>query len=388
MGRSPPPAWLPFGEPFGKLLASAPGLTRLLALQRRGRDLFQGDRDPAPLSAVYPSIRETSLDPRRPRGYWDHKIGYFFHEPMVRDVFASPIAAALWALSQARDRTVCAHVDMFADDTVAMSLGELHNLGAFAEALACADALASHKPLGSHFVNVIPRSAFGEGALGIIALGQYNSSEVVPVRERVALTAGDARALGELVGYRLPRWDAEEVRSAPFTGPFAGGGQLQFDPRTGDHLCERQIPSEQSRQSASVRAEIWRLRWLQRGTVTEKRAAVPKSTSAVVRRAIAFIDDHCTRALTVGEIAEVARVSERHLHATFRRELGLSPLKYVVDRRLDVAESLLRGTDLSIAEIAQRCGYLEQTSLTRSLRNRRGLTPKSLRTLSAALDRH
>lgn len=96
-------------------------------------------------------------------------------------------------------------------------------------------------------------------------------------------------------------------------------------------------------------------------------------------RALAFIEGRAAAPLTVGRIAAAAHTSAGHLHELFRRHLGRSPMRHVAALRLERAMELLAGTDLPIAEVAVAAGYADQSSLTRALKRRRGVTPARYR---------
>ncbi|WP_394827673.1 helix-turn-helix domain-containing protein [Pendulispora albinea] len=98
-----------------------------------------------------------------------------------------------------------------------------------------------------------------------------------------------------------------------------------------------------------------------------------------LQRAVDFIHRHFARPLRVADIASAASLGVSQLHALFRTFYGVTPMDYVAERRLDRAERLLEAARLPIAEIALRCGYSDQASLTRAMRARRGVTPGSVR---------
>ncbi len=99
-----------------------------------------------------------------------------------------------------------------------------------------------------------------------------------------------------------------------------------------------------------------------------------------LRRAIDFVNRSFTRPIRVADIASAASLGNSQVHALFQQFYGVTPMDYVADRRLDLAERLLVHEPSSgIAEIALRCGYSDQASLTRAMRARRGVTPGRLR---------
>ncbi|MFD5597210.1 helix-turn-helix transcriptional regulator [Streptomyces griseorubiginosus] len=82
---------------------------------------------------------------------------------------------------------------------------------------------------------------------------------------------------------------------------------------------------------------------------------------AALRRAVAFIEGHPDRPLTVAEIAEAAHVSVRALQYAFRRHLECTPLAYVRQVRLAQAHAELASADpetgATVTEIAARWGF-------------------------------
>ena len=100
--------------------------------------------------------------------------------------------------------------------------------------------------------------------------------------------------------------------------------------------------------------------------------------------AIAHAEKPFREAPTVDDLARAAGVSTSSLHALFQRWLGCSPGRYILDRRLDVAEHLITRTNLPLAQIAFTVGFCDQSALTRALRRERGVTPGVLRRAAGA----
>lgn len=79
------------------------------------------------------------------------------------------------------------------------------------------------------------------------------------------------------------------------------------------------------------------------------------------------------------EMARHASVSVSHLHALFRQELNCTPMQWLTDLRITQAQRLLRSTQLSINEIAFRCGYADQSAFTRTFLRTSTVTPSVYR---------
>ena len=85
------------------------------------------------------------------------------------------------------------------------------------------------------------------------------------------------------------------------------------------------------------------------------------------------------RRWTVEELASVAAVSRSLLDDRFRRVLGRSPIRYLADWRMHVAEDLLATTDLSVYAVARRVGYDSEAAFSRAFKRARDEAPSSWR---------
>lgn len=65
-----------------------------------------------------------------------------------------------------------------------------------------------------------------------------------------------------------------------------------------------------------------------------------------------YIDEHLHELLTVEQLARQSHLSKRQLHRLFSRRMGMTPLSYMQNQRMNKASVLLGQTDLPINEIA------------------------------------
>jgi AraC family transcriptional regulator len=99
---------------------------------------------------------------------------------------------------------------------------------------------------------------------------------------------------------------------------------------------------------------------------------------AVRRRLAEWIDHHLADAITVGAMAAQAALSEHHFARMFRVSFGMAPHAWVLQRRLERARQLLRGTG-TLEQVAQSCGLASASHLVRRFRAQTGLTPGDYR---------
>jgi AraC family transcriptional regulator len=83
--------------------------------------------------------------------------------------------------------------------------------------------------------------------------------------------------------------------------------------------------------------------------------------------------------LSLGDLAAVACLSPYHLSRSFKRVLGGGLQRYVMQRRLERAKTLMRRTNRPIAWIAQEAGFADQSHLTAVIRRETGVTPGQFR---------
>ena len=81
------------------------------------------------------------------------------------------------------------------------------------------------------------------------------------------------------------------------------------------------------------------------------------------------------RRWTVEALAREAAVSRSVLDARFREVLGRSPIRYLTEWRMHLAEDLLVTTDLSVGTIARRVGYDAEEAFSRAFKRSHGSAP-------------
>ncbi|MFZ5653960.1 MAG: GlxA family transcriptional regulator [Pseudomonadota bacterium] len=92
-----------------------------------------------------------------------------------------------------------------------------------------------------------------------------------------------------------------------------------------------------------------------------------------------WMQDHFDKPVSMAELAARFGLSLRTFNRRFRDAVGESPLEYLQELRLDTARQLLQSTNLSIAEIAQRCGYQDTAWFAQLFRRCYDVTPRAYR---------
>jgi AraC family transcriptional regulator len=98
-----------------------------------------------------------------------------------------------------------------------------------------------------------------------------------------------------------------------------------------------------------------------------------------IKRARDYIEAHLASELSLDRIAETAALSTYHFARRFKAATGISPHRYVTQRRIEAAKILLLSTELPIHEIARQVGISNQSHFTTHFRSLVGSTPKAFR---------
>lgn len=109
----------------------------------------------------------------------------------------------------------------------------------------------------------------------------------------------------------------------------------------------------------------------------------PGSDEAQLQPALRYIDAHLADLLPNSKLAELAHASESHFIRMFRRVVGCTPARHVQERRVSNAADLLLRSNLSIDEIAERCGFANRYHFSRVFAQRMSHPPARFRSLHA-----
>ncbi len=100
------------------------------------------------------------------------------------------------------------------------------------------------------------------------------------------------------------------------------------------------------------------------------------SECAAARR---YIDEHFTEPLSLDTLAEVAHVNKYHLAHTFQKEYGISPISYLIMRRIREGRHMLESTSYSLSQIAHSIGFSSPSYFSQSFRKAEGISPAEYR---------
>lgn len=121
----------------------------------------------------------------------------------------------------------------------------------------------------------------------------------------------------------------------------------------------------------------------------ETSAAKPHSSSSssqYVLNAIKYIQFNYSHDISIDDVAKSVGVSRSHLYRVFMLNVGKSPIDYLTEYRINEACKLLRGGNLSIAEVAISVGFFDQFYFSRVFKRAKGVPPSKYLAAQSAPD--
>ena len=98
-----------------------------------------------------------------------------------------------------------------------------------------------------------------------------------------------------------------------------------------------------------------------------------------LKRVHDYVEARLDQRLSLTDLAAVSCLSPYHFSRSFKQAVGVGPQRYITQRRLERAKTLMRRTNLPLALIAQEAGFADQSHLTSVFRREIGVTPGSYR---------
>jgi AraC-like DNA-binding protein len=90
---------------------------------------------------------------------------------------------------------------------------------------------------------------------------------------------------------------------------------------------------------------------------------------------VQYIREHLTENFTVQQLASLACMSKPHFFRSFKRELGLSPLDFILQERIQLAKRLLSDPNTSVSEAGYQSGFNNLTHFALQFKKTEGVPP-------------
>lgn len=97
---------------------------------------------------------------------------------------------------------------------------------------------------------------------------------------------------------------------------------------------------------------------------------------AKLHAVVEYIEEHLDCGPTLKQMAALVRLSPNYFASQFKRATGCSPHQYLIMRRVERAKQLLQTAgDRSLAEVAMKAGFSDQSQFSHHFKRLVGITP-------------
>ena len=101
----------------------------------------------------------------------------------------------------------------------------------------------------------------------------------------------------------------------------------------------------------------------------------PNSNQSVLLESVEYINEHYDENLTLEFLANLTHYSPTYYQQLFTQILHVSPQKYILQKRIEAAKMLLVSSQLSMIDIAYRCGFASQSYFCFVFKKETGMSP-------------
>ena len=98
-----------------------------------------------------------------------------------------------------------------------------------------------------------------------------------------------------------------------------------------------------------------------------------------MKQMLRYVEEHYAEELTVEKLADCVALSESACLRSFRQFLGITPIQYVKQFRVEKAAELLRSTRLKTGEVGLECGFSDASYFIKTFREIKHCTPREYR---------
>lgn len=118
------------------------------------------------------------------------------------------------------------------------------------------------------------------------------------------------------------------------------------------------------------------LQFLPTKTEHRKPGRKPSKECAAVRH---YIDNHFKENINLDMLSELVHVNKYYMVHSFTKEYGISPINYLISRRIEESKYLLSDTDHSLSQISHMLGFSSPSYFSQSFRRLEGVSPMEFR---------
>ncbi len=173
-------------------------------------------------------------------------------------------------------------------------------------------------------------------------------------------------------------FDMERMHAIPFledgevlASPLVLRGFFEIEPFLRSIVEEISVQDSYARERASL--------YLKLGLFEILRRCERGRHRSIADRVVAYLHEHYAEEVTNEELGRIFRHAPCYLSRAVKARFGVSLHRYLMRLRMDAGTRLLLSSDLSVSEIAERCGFYSGAHFSAAYKKMTGLSPTEYR---------
>ena len=113
--------------------------------------------------------------------------------------------------------------------------------------------------------------------------------------------------------------------------------------------------------------------------IVDLNASLTRNENGVSYQVKNIIDYSSHQNLSIKDIADKLHYSVNYVIRSFKKDLGMTPARYYLKRKIDLAQMYLRTSDETVSEISDKLNFIDQHYFANAFKRETGLTPSRYR---------
>lgn len=98
-----------------------------------------------------------------------------------------------------------------------------------------------------------------------------------------------------------------------------------------------------------------------------------------IQNIVRYVRQNINQQIDIKQLAELSYMSKDHFIRTFHSKMGTTPMRYIIERKMEHAQLLLTTDDMPVKSVAQATGYYDHSYFNRLFKKEVGMTPQQYR---------
>lgn len=106
-------------------------------------------------------------------------------------------------------------------------------------------------------------------------------------------------------------------------------------------------------------------------------------SNSPMKAVLEYIEKNITQQIKIEELSNIAYMSISSFYKNFKLEFGMTPLEYIINKKIKYAKKMLSNHQINVAEVSYASGFEDYSYFIRIFKKHEGITPKQFQLMQA-----